>query len=127
MDELYDFLVQLKELDLYGYVHSGEQCCKDGSFVDSDCSCDTTTARSDMCAFDYCFTWDELNNGINWFFGEWENGNLYLDLPTMMMGMFTVLATMGTNLFPDRDDTFWTRVGQIGAIMTGSIASYNAG
>lgn len=48
-------------------------------------------------------------------------------MPTIMMGLFGVLATMGTNLFPDRDGTFWTRMGQIGAIITGTIASYNAG
>lgn len=76
--------------------------------------------------WDYCLTWDELNNRIGWMFDEFNAGDLWFDLPVAIVGAF---AWVGTNsdLFPNKDASFWTRFAQIAMIFTGAIAAYRSG
>lgn len=89
---------------------------------------DDADQRSKYCMFDYCLTWDELNARVAWFFGEFDNQDLWFDLPLIIVGAFGWRGTSADDgVFADRDATFWTRFAQIAMIMTGAIAAYRSG
>jgi len=58
MDDLYNFVKGIKDLDLYGYAHT--KCCN-GNEIGQDCECDDDDQdTSKLCMFDYCWTWTDL-------------------------------------------------------------------
>merc|ERR1712167_416801 len=128
MDDLYNFIVDIKDLDLYGYTH--QTCCETGEYAADGCSCldssEIAARRAEYCIFDYCLTWDELDTRIAWMFTEFDNDNLWFDLPVTLLASFA-WAGSTSDLFPGRDATFWTRFGQISMIFTGAIAAYLSG
>merc|ERR1711988_748053 len=128
MDDLYNFIVDVKNLDLYGEAHIGDTCCNNGNWVGGDCDCSNAGSGTTKkyCMFDRCLTWDQLDDRINWLFGEFDNGDLWFDLPLSLVGAF---AWAGTNadLFPNKDGSFWTRFAEISMIFTGAIAAYRFG
>lgn len=77
--------------------------------------------------FDYCLTWDELNARITWFFTEFNNSDLWFDLPLMVVAAFGWRGTNSDGVFEARDATFWTRFAQIAMIFTGAISAYRSG
>lgn len=82
--------------------------------------------------FSYCLTWNELNDRIDWAFTELGNtgnaagGDLWFDLPLGLIFAF-LWAGFDAALAPDRDGTFWTRLGQVMMIFTGGIAAWRSG
>lgn len=91
--------------------------------------------RDQLCMFSYCLTWGELNDRIDWAFDELnpsadnnnaDGGDLWFDLPLGLIFAF-LWAGFDTGLAPDRDGTFWTRLGQVLMIFTGGIAAWRSG
>jgi len=123
MDDLYNFIVDVKALDLYGDANQGLECGNNGNWYNGECVSDPNKVT---CMFGKCLTWDQLNERIAWMFGEFDSEDLWFDLPLAIVGSF---AWVGTNsdLFPNKDASFWTRFGQIAMVFTGAIAAYRSG
>jgi len=133
MDELFQFISDIKDLDLYGDAHFGDngECCNNGEWLDTsvcpDGCVDPAEKRAKYCMFSYCLTWGELDERIDWFFNEFDTEHLWFDLPLSLFIAFAYVGIDGVNGLTDRDGTFWTRAGQIAMIFTGAISAYRAG
>ena len=61
MQELYDFILQVKEMDLYS--RSRQYCCGDG-LIEGNCECDPDIAANEedrfeeQCMFGQCMSWE---------------------------------------------------------------------
>lgn len=77
--------------------------------------------------WDYCLTWAELNERIDWIFDEFYNKQLWFDLPLTLFFAFAYMGIDGANQLANRDGTFYTRFAQIAMIFTGAISAYRAG
>lgn len=143
MDELYDFLVQLKDLDLYNWNSANNVCCSNGQWADEGCNCYSGGEDREMrCIFSYCYNWKEVDGTIDYIVSQFTHtrtewmldntaieytDNIMQDIAYTSMGIFGVLTAEGSNLLPDREGPMWTRVGQLAAITMGSLASYFSG
>jgi hypothetical protein len=82
MTELFDFVKQIKELNLYGKAHG--KCCAtnaDGTAVttvgeDCDCPDIEKKAGADMCLWDYCVSWADLATQFSYLDARVENGTM---------------------------------------------------
>ena len=68
MEDLYNFIVELKEMDLYGT--SRQTCCGD-SLMAGNCECDDDEDTSEPafeigCMFGQCYSWEDLTATFTW-------------------------------------------------------------
>ena len=132
MDDLYDFLVQLKDLDLYNWYNDTE-CCKNGEwsggFNPDGTTCECKNDNDDgqwqnLCIFTWCPSWTNFNDFIDWCFNELTvqrdsrstgvigtTKNFLADFMYVLFGSFTVVVATGEKYLPDRSAFFWPRFG----------------
>lgn len=123
MDDLFNFITDIKELDLYGDAHDLD-CEGDSDYE----SCEEPTDDEVYCLFERCLRWPEVDARIDWLFNEFDNEHLWFDLPLSLFFMFAYVGVEnGPDVLPNRDATFWSRVAQVLMIFTGAIAAYRAG
>ena len=121
MTEIYDFIVKMKELDLYGKAHP--KCCKDETDTVCSCSAKTLKDQDDLCMFDYCMSWDSLYHKFNLVNDAKNDGTLGLALVPTIGGF---MAWMGMNKdfnFPNHVDNFYVKTGQVGMIFSAFLAA----
>lgn len=114
MTELFDFVKQIKELDLYGKAHG--KCCElngDGTVVTTvgaDCECPEKprSAGADMCMWDYCVSWSDIATQLSYLDGRVDAEKMPMTL-AMSLGGF--MGWMGMNKdfheFDNRLPTFY--------------------
>ena len=135
MDDLYNFITGIKDLDLYGWSH--KKCC-DGEEIDGNCNCeDDDDKNDDLCMFSYCWSWNDLFARLSWAEGElntnntttawkWWN-NLTFDGVAALFGSAIWSGSLGQDAFKDRKVGFWTRFGQIVEIAVSILSAAVAG
>ena len=134
MDDLYNFITGIKDLDLYGFYH--QKCCGDsGATVDANCECDPNEVMdtSQMCMFDYCWSWTDFLGRLSWARAELatdgKNNNLAFDATAAFMGVIGWFGfkASGDGFFVDRETSFWLKFTQIMMMVVGTISAVWAG
>lgn len=130
MTELFDFVKQIKDLNLYGKAHG--KCCDanaDGTAViqvgeDCDCPDIPKKAGGDMCMWDYCVSWADLATQFSFLDARVENGTMPQSIAISLGGF---MAWMGMNKdfheFDNHVDSFYMQLAKVGMMVAGSSAA----
>ena len=124
MTEIYNFIVKLKEIDLYGYAHP---CCDNDP--NAECSCDNEDdkAQDDLCMFDYCLSWDSLYSKLHMVDNARRNDQLGQALALSLGGFMGSMGLGKDHLFNNSLKSFYLQTGKIGMITSSFLAaSYGA-
>jgi hypothetical protein len=126
LTELFDFIKSLKTLDLYGVAH--QKCCDDGSAVGEDCNCpdkNELKAHNDLCFFDYCASWTDVTEKLNWFNDTYNNDDLPFVIVTTLAEMIHYAGSPKDcyNLLTNKLPKFWVNSSTVMAIVSGFIAA----
>jgi hypothetical protein len=130
LDELFTFIQQLKDLNLYGVAHA--KCCQlnsDGTSVvtvgeDCDCPEYTKKAQDDLCMFDYCLSWSSLADKAYKWDGLMETYDTAA--PAIAAGLGGALAWFGikgSDALDNRLPIFWRNTSEFLMITAGFLSA----
>jgi hypothetical protein len=130
LDELFTFIQQLKDLNLYGVAHA--KCCQlnsDGTSVttvgeDCDCPDYTSKAHNDLCMFDYCMSWADLTEKFSLVDGLLEDSETLA--PTFVLTLFAGLGWFGKKCSDALDNhlpLFWRNTSEFLMIVVGFLSA----
>jgi len=126
LDELFNFIKSLKELDLYGLSHA--KCCENGTSVGANCTCPAEdTAHADLCMFDYCLSWADLTMKLNAVNDVYNQDLLAPTLITTLGGALLHFGKPNSAAFDKRLPVFWRNVAEVVQITSGFLAATYAG
>jgi len=131
LNDVYNFITKIKDLDLYGYAHP-RQCCADGTQVDPSCNCVETDTingvkREDACIFSYCFTWSEVFTIMGQAKTAYQSNALVPFLVMSLGGALAWLGYQGESVFANHLPTFWKSTGSFISITSGILSATYAG
>jgi hypothetical protein len=130
LDELFTFIQQLKDLNLYGVAHA--KCCQlnsDGTSVvtvgeDCDCPEYTKKAQNDLCMFDYCMSWSSLAEKAGLVDGLLEDSETLA--PTFVMTLAAGMGWFGKKCSDALDNhlpLFWKNTAEFIMITAGFLSA----
>ena len=126
LPELFTFIQSLKTLDLYGTAH--KKCCDDGSTTGENCDCPDKTAakaHNDLCMFDYCASWTDVTEKLNWLNDTYNSDDLPFAIVTTLAEMIHYAGSPKDcyNILKNRLPKFWVNSSTVMAIVSGFIAA----
>jgi len=128
LDELFNFIKGIKDLDLYGKAH--QKCCDDGTAVGQNCTCTDKyekKAHNDLCMFDYCMSWADLTEKLNLVNDTYNKDELAPALVASLMGSLLQFARPVSDAFDGRLPLFWRNTAEVVQITSGFLAAIYAG
>lgn len=129
LNELFNFVKNLKDLDLYGYANA-KKCCEDGSTVGANCNCpddDADKAHADLCMFDYCLSWTDLKMKLNAVNDVYNMDQLAPTIAATLGGALLHFGRPTNDNFDKRLPVFWRNTAEVLQITSGFLAATYAG
>lgn len=128
LDELFNFISGLKDLDLYGVAH--QKCCSDGSTTGENCTCpddDEDKAHADLCMFDYCMSWTDLTMKLNAVNDVYDQDLLAPAIVASLAGALFQFGKPNSDALDKRLPLFWRNTAEVLQITSGFLAAIYAG
>jgi hypothetical protein len=127
LNELFNFIKGVKDLDLYGYAH--KKCCEDGTSVGGTCDCPAkpALAHNKLCMFDYCMSWVDVTEKLNLVNDTYNNNELAQALVATLGASMFQFARPINNAFDGRLPLFWRNTAEIVQITVGFLSAILAG
>merc|ERR1712216_979679 len=126
MQDLYDFIVELKDMDLY---HTSRQTCCDGGLITENCECDVDPEDlipfENTCLFGQCMSWDDWDTIVAWIEGQLADLEQFAF--DMVPTLFAAMGYQGLNGGGDTMPEFYNNLAEIGAIISGASSTVYAG
>lgn len=75
MQDLYDFILEVKSMDLY--AASRRDCCGENTLIEGNCECyeeENEVPYDEQCMFGKCLSWNEWTDVLTWVNGEISTG-----------------------------------------------------